>query len=221
MELALLVYIVETLTYNSSIMWNISLLIVIGLLLSFAFQYWVQSGNRPAITVGYIGTGGTGSGDCFVLSEDYLNLKAGVQYTVSTSYSDGDIRLEGISPASSSYYKRSELRKRMLKEPMTLPAVNKQVNVRWKLATTVACVLTVLHVTLPSKSTAYYMAGAYMVQKVLASSDAKEIGSLAVDATKAQLRVWATKSPELANLMVQSGLNEIKQAANQAAMDKL
>lgn len=220
MELALLVYIVETLTYNSSILWTIALLIAIGLLVAFSFKYWVQKDNRPEGTysIPFVFR----EGNRFSLSEPHDTLEANVEYIFLYTDTSGDFRVSGLRPSSgTTYFRLRDIRAKLAPVMVEKPAINKQVNVRWKLATAVACVLTLLHVILPSKSTAYYMAGAYMVQKVMVSEDAKEIGSLAIDATKAQLRVWATKSPELANLMVQSGLNEIKQAANQADMDKL
>lgn len=74
---------------------------------------------------------------------------------------------------------------------------------------------------LPNKDTTIYMAGAYMVQEVVTSDTAKEIGNLAVDATKAQLKAWAAESPELAALLVQSGINEAKAAVKQEVVDKL
>lgn len=220
MELALLVYVVETLTYNSNTLWTIALLIAIGLLVSFTFKYWVQKDNRPKgmHSIPFV----FGQGKRFSLSEPHDTLEANIEYTFSYTDSSGDFRVVGSRPSLGvTYFNIRDIRDKLAPVMVEKPAINKQVNVRWRLATTVACVLILLHITLPSKSTAYYMAGAYMVQKVLVSEDAKEIGSLAIDATKAQLRVWATKSPELANLMVQSGLNEIKQAAKQADMNKL
>lgn len=63
---------------------------------------------------------------------------------------------------------------------------------------------------LPNKETTIYMAGAYMVQQVVTSDTVQEIGNLAADATKAQLKAWAKESPELATLLVQSGIDEAK-----------
>lgn len=78
-----------------------------------------------------------------------------------------------------------------------------------------------LGILLPNKETTIYMAGAYMVQEVVTSDTAKEIGNLAVDATKAQLKAWASESPELAALLVQSGINEVKAVVKQEQMDNL
>lgn len=85
----------------------------------------------------------------------------------------------------------------------------------------VAVVMLLLGVLLPNKETTIYMAGAYMVQQVVTSDTAKEIGNLAADATKAQLKAWASESPELASLLIQSGIQEATATAKQAKMDNL
>lgn len=84
-----------------------------------------------------------------------------------------------------------------------------------------ACVVFLVGFLLPNKDTTIYMVGAYMVQEVVTSDTAKEIGNLAIDATKAQLRAWASESPELASLLVQSGISEAKAAVKQEVVEKL
>lgn len=58
----------------------------------------------------------------------------------------------------------------------------------------------------PSKETAVYMAGAYMLQEIATDDRTIALGSVAYDATLNQLKVWSQSSPELSALMTQSGL---------------
>lgn len=56
----------------------------------------------------------------------------------------------------------------------------------------------VLHTFLPTKRTVYLMAGAYMVEQVIDSPEAKEIGALSYSIVKNQLILWAESEKEIA-----------------------
>ena len=59
----------------------------------------------------------------------------------------------------------------------------------------------VLLVVLPSQDTIKYMGAAYLVLSVYESKEVREIGSLASDAVKNQLKVWATDNEEINTLL--------------------
>ena len=59
----------------------------------------------------------------------------------------------------------------------------------------------ILLVILPSQDTIKYMGAAYLVQSVYESKEVREIGSLASDAVKNQLKVWATDNEEINTLL--------------------
>lgn len=204
MELAILVYIVENFTLNSNILFNITIFILAGLAAAHAFKYWYEKDNRPAMEVQQSQPVITGS--TIVLRKDVSNLKAGQEYGVLKAYSDGDVMLSGTSPMNGTYYKLHELTNSLVTSPMTLPAVGKSFKIRTKLLVTAATVCLLLHVLLPTKSTAYYMAGAYLLQQVGTSDIAKEVGGLATKAIKSQLQAWSSESPQLEALVKESGV---------------
>lgn len=70
----------------------------------------------------------------------------------------------------------------------------------------IGAILFSLGILTPSKELATYMVGAYLVQQVVMSDTAKEIGTLSTEVVKNQLRTWATDNKDLQLLLESSKL---------------
>lgn len=70
----------------------------------------------------------------------------------------------------------------------------------WKVKLTIV-MLVVASMVLPTRQTAIYMAGAYLVQEVVTSDVAAEVGNKTQKAVLAQLDKWAAEVPELREMV--------------------
>lgn len=73
-------------------------------------------------------------------------------------------------------------------------------NILWP-KLTLLCLTTV--VIVPSERTLQYMAGAYLIQSVYESTEAREIGSATKKAVMSQLEVWSKGNEQLLTLIEQ------------------
>ena len=72
-------------------------------------------------------------------------------------------------------------------------------NTYWKTALS----LIVLSTLIPSERTLQYMAGAYLIQSVYESTEAREIGNATKKAVMSQLEVWSKGNEQLITLIEQ------------------
>lgn len=70
----------------------------------------------------------------------------------------------------------------------------------WKVKLIIV-ILVVAGMILPTRQTAIYMAGAYLVQEVITSDVAAEVGNKTQKAVLAQLDKWAAEVPELREMI--------------------
>lgn len=197
MYLMLAVYFVNNFTYNTKIWF---LLAAISILI-----YFVQK-------VLYFFSGE-------VLCIRDFPIKEGEEYTLTENIQSllaGDVvKIARFSESSGLVYiyKNSEER---YKPEFSLPLkdfLNKVTNKEAiffktvkpnKVFLTLCIIFSVLHIAVPSKSTAQYMVGAYILEEVITSEAAKELGSSAIKIAKNQLEIWASENQDLNKLIDKS-----------------
>lgn len=211
MELAILVYVVETLTNNGALLFTFFLLSVACAVIAFLYTIDVEKYNRPAKTVRNLldlDREGQGLNLQVTTTKDIGSRKifipAGTTLTITRIWYDGDVDVKEYTRDQLGVRLTKYLLKRDCEEGLIeLPAINVQSKYKPKPFVILACILLFLDTVIPSKTTAYYMAGAYMVQQVVGSDKAKELGSLSYEAVRNQLKAWSkSDDPELAAKMV-------------------
>lgn len=79
-----------------------------------------------------------------------------------------------------------------------------------RMVVSILIVLMSLHTLLPTRQTAIYMASAYAVQQVVTADQTKELASRGYSALSAQLVKWSEEVPEVADMLVDAGLEVAK-----------
>lgn len=225
MNLTILVYVIETLTYNNNFFATIAAWLAVCLIAfvctNIFKRYYdnVNKGSSEEITF----KGHLEEGSIFTLTKDFKRLKANTPYEVSSLYRSLDCKsiyvynLEGRSVImdGATIDEVEELLKtggtiKCVTEGKTLDIPKLPI----KLVSTLLVVSLFLHTFLPSRQTAIYMAGAYAIEKVVTSDKTQQLGNYAFKATINQLDIWAKEVPELKQLItdeVRSGVNSVKE----------
>jgi len=207
MELALLVYVVNTLSYNGTFFGGLA---TICFMFAAALYLIVLSVNyfKALKTVKTFKTR-LKQYDVFSLPVDYQDLKAGQKYKVRCYWSHcNELKVEG----SNNEYSISDIEGLACK---TYEVADQPPRVKlpsWKPFIYLAIVFTILNSVLPTKETMVYSVGAYMVQEIATSEKVQTVGDVAYRATLRQLDKWAEDSEELKDLVVdmKKGLEEVK-----------
>lgn len=58
------------------------------------------------------------------------------------------------------------------------------------------------------------MAGAYLIQEVVTSEEVKDLGKASYNAAISQLNKWGDEVPELAEMLIDSGIERTRDAVN-------
>lgn len=201
MTLALLVYIVNNLTYSGTFFFTFAVLALILYASVYLFEkiHLYISKNHP------------------------VSLSEGSIYTlkvsISKDFAEGDqVRIEKIwyglqecmvSSLDGTKYRSVKLSTlvKAVKAPETvyIPIVTPKKS--WLYF---AVAFFTLHTLLPSKETTIYMAGAYLVENVITSDEAKKLGDATYDAALVQVKKWSEEAPELKEMLKPLLLEEKK-----------
>lgn len=218
MELMLLVYSIENLTYNTTFFMTIfKLLFTLTLLLILIRgvvsiynknQHVVHKVIKPKIYLN--------SGDVFKLKEDFLKFKANEEYVITDIYKNighfysEDSKGSRMGCCEALLALQNKLSEQEAETKVIEPKLFQLPNLPIKtlLSVSLACLL--LHTFLPTRQTAIYMAGAYIVQEVVTADKTQELGNKAYGAAIAQLNKWAEEVPELVDIASDAGLKLVK-----------
>ena len=197
MELALLVYVVNTLSYNGTFFGRLA---VICFMFAVALYLIVLSVDYlKALKVVKTFKIPLKEGDVFSLPVDYQDLKAGQKYKVRHYWSHcNELKVEW----NSKEYSISDIEGLACR---TYEVVDQPPRIKfpsWKPFIYLAIVFTILNSILPTKETMVYSVGAYMVQEVVTSEKAQTVGDAAYRATLRQLDKWAEDSEDLKDLVI-------------------
>lgn len=213
MNLAFLIYTVETLTYNNAffltIFWWMFVILLVMMIVKLVVNYINQDKKildryeqKPRVLE---------EGDKFILNEDLGELKAGETYKVSAIYpysnkakiiwyrDTQEVPLGSTSPLS-------ELITRLTTQEPIKATREVDPNIVMpklpiKTVVTVMCLSLCLHTFLPSRQTAILMAGAYAIEQIASNDKTKELGSKMYNVMTNQLDAWAVEVPELASMV--------------------
>ncbi len=221
MGLTWLVYIVETLTYNGSFFMSLFLWVVsltaLYVIAKVLLPYMSPDKEEVLSVKGIVR-----EGQVIVLSEDVGTLKAHTSYTVSSagskwcSLKDADGKAVHSSCGEGTWLHNitDELKDALVLDvsvtreesaEFVLPSIPRSVVV------SLICVSLMLHTFLPTRQTAIYMAGAYLIQTVVTAEGTQELGSKAYDAALSQVTSWSEEAPKLKGLvedLVKSAVKE-------------
>lgn len=202
MTLALLVYIVNNLTYSGTFFFTFAVLALILYASVYLFEkihLYISKNHPVSLSEGSIYTLKASISKEFTEGEQVRIEKIwhGLQECKVTS-------LDGAKYKSD--FKLSTLVK-AVKAPETvyIPIVTPKKS--WLYF---AVAFFTLHTLLPSKETTMYMAGAYLVENVITSDKAKKLGDATYDAALVQVKKWSEETPELKEMLKPLLLEEQK-----------
>lgn len=201
MTLALLVYIVNNLTYSGTFFFTFAVLALIlyaSVDLFEKIHLYISKNHPVSLSEGSIYT---------------------LKVSISKDFAEGDqVRIEKIwyglqecrvSSLDGTKYRSVKLRTlvKAVKAPETvyIPIVTPKKS--WLYF---AVAFFTLHTLLPSKETTMYMAGAYLVENVITSDKAKKLGDATYDAAIVQVKKWSEEAPELKEMLKPLLLEEKK-----------
>lgn len=225
MELMLLVYAVENLSYNGTFFGTLAFYLTLLTALLFTVKGMVYFYNQNQKTIKEITKTKVtlSKGDTFQLKKDYFSFRKDKIYQISSVYNRCDtiyyyeIDEEGNTSA---HMKSCEGRKRierLLSEQQgekvkVTEAKNINLpNFPMKILITLVVVFSVLNTVLPQRQTAIYMVGAYAAQEVLTADKTQELGNKTYLAISNQLDKWAEEVPELKGLIEDSVTEKVKE----------
>lgn len=220
MELMFLVYAVENLTYNSGFWYGVFFTCMVASFLSYLVNTAVKYLNlhkqpfEKVISTTLKECETLTRGSTFVLDSPIDDLDSGKQYTVSSIYrSLGDVRISG--KGTNDYDLNLLEAKLCSQEHKTITITPDKLGgkLSWKAFMVVGCISLMLHTFLPSRQTAIYMAGAYLIQEVATSDSVQELGKASYNAAVSQLNKWSSEVPELAEMVADAGLESAKKKA--------
>lgn len=206
MELALLVYAVNTLSYNGTFFGKLAamcfMFAVLLYLITLSVDYFKALKTTKTFKTKLK------AHDVFTLPVDYQDLKAGQEYKVRYYWSGcNELKVGG----SCNEYSISDIEDLACKTYEVAEQPSKVKLPSWKPFIYLAIVFTILNSVLPTKETMVYSVGAYMIQEVVTSEKAQNVGDAAYRATLRQLGKWAEDSEELKDLIVDMK-DELKEA---------
>lgn len=209
MSLMWVVYAIETLTYEGSVMLTLGVMILLGLVaVAVINRVWLKDTVVHA-------SESLVDGAVVVLSQDLGSWSAGTKLTIKSMYTSLErvyFTADGAKPFDLDLVKRS------IAPPARHVTKHKKI-VAPRGLKTFAIVLITLHVLIPSRKTAIMMGGAWVAQYIYTHEKTGELGDLAFVAAKEQLKSWATEVPELKSSLlgvVDMAVEETKQAVEAA-----
>lgn len=217
MELMFLVYAVENLTYNSNFWYGVFIICTSISAIAYVSNWVIKyldsdKTNFEKVTSSTLAEDDKLSvGRSFVLDRHMQGLIAREEYTVSAIYrSLNDMRIEGQGTTDFDIKLIEEqLRSQEHKVEIVKPSI---LNIKfpWKIFLVIGIMSMVMHTVLPSRQTAIYMAGAYLVQEVATSESVQELGKASYNAALSQLNKWSSEVPALAEMVADAGLESSK-----------
>ena len=212
MELMLLVYAVENLSYNGSFFASLATWIFYAFLIALLIKtviHFYNEHNKEVRTVLKTKVK-LSSGDVFNLEKDVYTFEAGKNYKVESVFSHSDTVFFKECDSEYDYLKSCEGRKHI--EKLLSEQKGEQVKTTEakhislpklpiKLLLILSIVFVILHALLPQRQTAIYMVGAYAAQEILTADKTKELGNKTYLVVSNQLDKWAEEVPELKTLI--------------------
>lgn len=208
MELMLLVYAVENLSYNGSFfgtMFNwVFFISIVLLVLQIGLSLYNQhlgGSYQKVISTSLDEKDKLRIGSEFVLDKSIGGLVSGKKYQVRHIWrSLNEFRVEGSSEELNLKGIEDQLKKQEHKEVTVEPKILK-FKAPFKTLITLGLLFITLDTLLPQRQTAIYMVGAYAAQEVLTADKTKELGNKTYLAVSNQLDKWAEEVPELKTLI--------------------
>lgn len=206
MELAMLVYVVENLTYGGTF-WG-SMAVFLFLLTAGAYTVNIiieiyNSRQKETVTKSH---SGFREGACIILSYQVDDLLEGVPYEVRWVCGNS-VKFKNVKDCYKEY-DLVNLSAAVVYRTDTIPAkvvTFKFAKLKLLMVLTGLCVM--LDVVLPTRQTAIYIGGAYLTQQVVTSDVAKDVGDRAQKILISQLDKWAEEVPELKDMVAELATN--------------
>jgi hypothetical protein len=186
------IYAVENLTYGGS---AFAILAVLGAIFYGSAKLHNAFGVKQSRSI--TNPPGIEEGHTYILATGWYGFQAGETLLVRKLWrSLNEVRVND----SHKDYNLSSLQDAVAKDTVHIQG-DTPLNFPFKTAMTVILLFGFLHVVMPSRQTAIYMAGGYVAQEIITSEQAGEMGGLAMAGAKAQLVSWAREVPELQTLV--------------------
>ena len=192
MNLALLVYAVNNLTYNGSFFFIVGILLILAWIGIKVFIFInnericipIKKGVKYKVITPLSPNTVAGT---YVVATDIF------QYSEKVYYDTLNEKLESITRQESTNLTQ-------FKNSIELSKIENKIYNKKSLLY-IGLLSLVMHVLLPSKQTTMYMAGAYLVENVITSDKANELGNATYDAALVQVKKWSEEAPELKEML--------------------